>query len=837
MKHFLPGRNSLLLASLAALLLLGASYASFIGLGNASRHLIHRYFADHRMEVDIGGLSIDPFRGLVVRDVIVYDSQDRDARLARIKHANIDLSLSSFLEKRLVVDRIELHDTELTFPRIRGSAGNRPLQIRGLDALLHVRGDRLQITRAQGRTGNVRVRLDGELGLPAARGSEGAPGPSQAGKGQPAALAPAPGATWKLLARVADELSQLSFDERPRSALDLQAGGDLGRPDSLHLGFRLRARGFAWRNYRFRGGEMEGRFSRAGLEVTRLLMHDAEGSIRGGFTLPDPGTRLEIHAESTLDFDNFLRTALKSEFLPDTLRFHPSPTLRVSGVLDLDKPYRLEDLPVELSGSIEGQYLEAWGSLFQGYRADFHLAGPRFFFRNARLEHRSGVAEGRFIHSQEDGVRYAVQFRMDPAMLNPFPFPDGVKRFLRKWEFEDQSNVVLELAGEGPQRNPGTWRNTGSVNLSRCRFRGAPLRYFVAHFSFDRDRYVFKDFRTEFLPDPQWGYPGGPIEGDSVVHSPSTGVTDIRQVRGRLHPAQAARCFSTTIAEHLDAYRFSHPPEITMQGVLDTRKGQRTNLVLRFDADDPLQLPLGSEVIEAENLEGEMRIFDDTLTASGLRASLLGGSATGLLVVKDLFNQRTYDAEVSFSDLEMNALARRFLNMETGPGRVSGRFAWSGTGPDPESIDGQGRLSLTGSKLAETPILSGLSDLLARSLGESPLARADVSDAGASFRLGDGSLEFAEAFADVGSFRLSGSGRIDLAGLALDTEWSLANREASGILLSVLYRVLGSYSCAGTLTKPDWRLVKPLPPSPNSGQPFTERLRQEIERSLPGQEP
>ncbi len=836
MKRFLAGRSRLLLVVSGLLVLLAGAYGAFIGFGNAARQLIYRYFADHSMEVDIGGLSIDPFRGLIVRDVIVFDSEDRDVRIARITHANIDLALSSFVEKRLVVDRIELHDTDLTFPRIRESVGNRPLRLRGLDALLHVRRDRLEITRAQGRVGNVRVRLQGDLGLPGAQGARAAPERRRAEGGPPDPSSPEPGSSWKLLARIADELSHLSFEERPRSALDLHASGDLGRPDSLLLGFRLRARGFAWRNYRFLGGEMEGKFSRAGLEVARLRLHDAEGAIRGGFTLPDPGTQLEIHAESTLDFDNFLRTALGAKFLPETVRFHPSPLVRVSGLLDFDKPYTLEDLPVELSGSIEGKYLEAWGSLFQEYRADFHLAGSRFFFRNVKLEHRSGAAEGQILHSPEDGLRYSLQFRMDPAVLDPFPFPDGVKRFLRKWEFEDQSNVVLELTGAGPQRNPVTWRNSGSVNLSRCRFRGAPLRYFVAHFSFDRDRYVFKDFRTEFLPDQQWGYPGGPMEGDSVVHSPSTGVTDIRQVRGRLHPAQAARCFSTTIAEHLDAYDFASPPEITMQGVLDTPDGERTNLLLRFQADDPVALPLGSHSIEAQNLEGELRIFDDTLTASGLRASLLGGSAAGLLVVNKLFSERNYHAEVSLTDVEMNALTRRFLNMETGPGRAGGRFGWSGTALDPESLSGQGQLSLTGSNLSETPLLSGLSDLLTRSAGESPLTRAQVSEARASFRLSDGSLDFTEAFADIGSFRLTGSGQIDLSTLALDTQWSLANREASGILLSVLYRLLGSYSGAGTLTKPVWRLEKPLPPQ-NPGQPFTERLREELERSLRDREP
>ena len=78
------------------------------------------------VEVTFGSLAVEPFRGLVARDVRVYDSPQRLRTLARVNEVIVEGNYANAVRGNLFVDSLTLVDAALDGPEILAPAA-RPI--------------------------------------------------------------------------------------------------------------------------------------------------------------------------------------------------------------------------------------------------------------------------------------------------------------------------------------------------------------------------------------------------------------------------------------------------------------------------------------------------------------------------------------------------------------------------------------------------------------------------------------------------------------------------------------------------------------------------------------
>ncbi|MGA7273611.1 MAG: hypothetical protein WBX14_02095, partial [Candidatus Udaeobacter sp.] len=82
------------LAVLAAMfgVIAGGYYLARRGFGREWRYRVVEELHKRGVEAEIGRLTLDPFRGLVARDVRIFDYENRENTLARINEVSLDIN-------------------------------------------------------------------------------------------------------------------------------------------------------------------------------------------------------------------------------------------------------------------------------------------------------------------------------------------------------------------------------------------------------------------------------------------------------------------------------------------------------------------------------------------------------------------------------------------------------------------------------------------------------------------------------------------------------------------------------------------------------------------------
>src|SRR6516165_5064635 len=68
------------------------------------------------VEAAIGHLTLDPFRGLVARDVRIFSYKDRSETLAFISEAALDINYAAFFHHEPFLNALDIRNAEVTLP-------------------------------------------------------------------------------------------------------------------------------------------------------------------------------------------------------------------------------------------------------------------------------------------------------------------------------------------------------------------------------------------------------------------------------------------------------------------------------------------------------------------------------------------------------------------------------------------------------------------------------------------------------------------------------------------------------------------------------------------------
>ena len=205
----------------------GGYYLARRGFGREWRYRVVEELHKRGVEAQIGRLTLDPFRGLVAKNVRIFDYRNRENTLALISEVSLDINYAALIHHEPFLNALDVRDAQITFPIKTAEGKASRAQLTNFRAHIYFPPEQIYVSQAEGTFCGIRVSARGQL-------------IKRANYQPSASITPE---EWQkrlsLAQRVVTELQKFSFPAGPPS-LQLKFSGDIAELENARVEATLR---------------------------------------------------------------------------------------------------------------------------------------------------------------------------------------------------------------------------------------------------------------------------------------------------------------------------------------------------------------------------------------------------------------------------------------------------------------------------------------------------------------------------------------------------------------------------------------------------------------------
>lgn len=424
-----------------------AWYAYDKGFTKKWRGYVTEEFRKQGMEVSLRRLTLDPFRGLVAKEVRVLDAKDKKRTLAVIDEVLLGINYAEAMRGGTFLETLDLRDANLSLPLDPKNPRGERVEITKLNARLFLPPQQIYLARAEAEIQGIRIYAAGRLINP--RGFQ------LRKENETRAIA-------KIAERVVDEIKAMKFGaEAP--LLTVQFSGDLAVPEKLAVDVRLSGSDIQWRDYPCEEVAFAANLRNGVIEVQRCELRDSKGTLQAHASYEPTSRRVQLRVSSGIDLPALLRSTPLRGWLNDWAFYSPP-------LVELGASFELADVSkIKYSGNIALQKFAYKSVIFDGLHADGSWDGRRWSVRDLSLSHKTGQLTGDFMQLPGD-FRARVQSTISPKLIAPLLTGKASKWFS---QFDFQDSPTFEINVWGPRLDPEA-SATGRLRIGRANSRRTP---------------------------------------------------------------------------------------------------------------------------------------------------------------------------------------------------------------------------------------------------------------------------------------------------------------------------------------------------------------------------
>lgn len=759
-----------------AVLLLGAVcagswYLGKKGFGRTTRQRVVTELHKHGVEASIRRLTLDPFRGLVARDVRIFDYHDRNYTIAEISRVALDVNYAKLWQGKEFLNALDVRNARVTLPLPKNAPPNavHP-QVTTLNAHIYFPPEQIYVSQAEGTFGGVRISATGQL----IRRADHQPSKELTEEERQRRL--------ELLLRVHSELSIIRASSPPK--LQVKFSGDLAQLENAHVEASLRADRLQRGNYEARQLIIAGDFSGQSLTISQCEWNDRLGRLTAsGVWRREPGT-VEFRAQGNLDVRILLESFGADRFLHD-FEFPAAPRIDVQGSAHFSPT---TTLTWQALGHVQADRFSYRGVPFLSGSAEFSSDGTRSIVRDLRVQHASGQLTGRVFDAPGD-FRLDFASSIDANALRGFA-PADMREFVSEWEWPHAP--VLQVSIRGPGRNPETWSGDGKLQVDRGRFRKIAFNSASSDFHFNDGAVTYENLHV--VRDE--GVASGTFVYDFKHHE-----TRLTNVRSTLRPIDAIFWVDPTMYKAVLPYKFHKPPTVVVNGVYQFHGGKNTRLEVNVDAPSGVDYFFLGKTLNFNRISAKLIFTDDRLQIAQLDSTIFGGSAHASADISLARNDKHYQAKAAVEHINFPAFTDLYFKYKSANGQLDGNMEWTGTSDVARTMVGSGKVVLRNGDVLAIPVFGPLSDLL-HAIFAGKAGYSVARDASATFTMRNGVIHTNDMKISGKIFSLRGDGDIHFGDDRLDLNVRVAP-EGPASLLSPIYKIF-EYKGEGSLGKPNW---------------------------------
>ena len=758
----------IIIVAISALLASGW-YLGKKGFGREWRRKLVEELHKHGVEASVRRLTLDPFRGLVARDVRIFDYKKRENTIALISEVSLDINYAALLHREPFLNAIDVRNAQLIFPvQANGAKAVKP-QLTNFRAHVYFPPEQIYVSQAEGVLCGLRVSATGQL----IKRQNYAASPETSAREWQQRL--------KLLQRIVTELGKFTFPgDTPR--LQVKFSGDLSQMEDARFDATLRGNRIQRAAYEIKNLFATAEWVNQKLSITQCEWSDDLGSFVGRADWSRQNGIADFQARSTLNMKSFLDSLGFGDFLSDTI-FNAPPLLEISGSLPLGETRAAKRVIGRIAlGNFTYKTIP-----FTGLNADFSWDGERSMLREIRLRQSTGELAGDLLDAPND-FRLNLESTINPTALHAL-LPADFHSFLAEWEWPRSPTVHLVI--RGPNRAAKTWSGDGMVAMERARFRGVWMNSASANLHFANGAMTYDNLRVT----RDEGIGTGSFTYDFAKHE-----VRVVNVKTTLRPSEAIYWIEPKLAKPVAPYKFRQPPNLTANGVVQFHGGKNTHLEITVDGPSGMDYVFLGKTLPFDRVNAQLLFTDDRLQLSDVQGTLFSGFVRGAADISLAKNDAHYRANLRSEGIDFELLTDRYFNYRTTHGRMDGSYDFSGLGDDPRTMHGTGKVTVTNGDVFAIPIFGPLSQLIAHLVPGTGYSVAH--NATTTFSIKD-SVAHTNDFKVAGKlFEMLGHGDIHFLDDRLDFDVRI-NANGPGLVLLPMYKLF-EYHGEGSLTKPIW---------------------------------
>jgi hypothetical protein len=748
----------------------GGYYLAKRGFGRQWRYRVVEELRKRGVEASIGRLTLDPFRGLVAKNVRIFDYKNRDNTLALISEVSLDINYAALIHHEPFLNALDVRDAQIILPlRTANEKGDRAV-LTNLRAHVYFPPEQIYVSQAEGIFCGIRISATGQL----IKRENYQPSPALSAE------------EWQrrlLMAQhVVNELQKFRFPGTPPS-LQIKFSGDVAEIEKARVEATLRGDRLQRGSYEIKDVSADAEWNNQWLTVAHCEWNDALGGFAGRASWNVAANNASFQARSSLDLKGFLDAFGLGEPLA-SIEFQAPPAVELSGSIDFGADHFRPNIIGHLAfGGFTYKKVP-----FSDLTADFSWDGERTLVRDLRLRHQTGQIRADLFDAPTD-FRLNIESTISPEAVRGIA-PRELNQFLKDWEW--QRSPAIHLVIRGQDHNPGTWKGDGTVVLGRSRFRGTWMNSADTKIHFADGALSCDDLHVT----RNEGSGSGSFTYDFKKHEVS-----VSNIKSSLNPAEVIFWIDPKVWNTVAPYKFRRPPSVTANGLYQFRGGKNTRLEVKVDGANGMDYVFLGKTLPFDRISARLLFTNDRLQIVDLRGGLLSGTVRGNADISLARNDPRYRANISVSDMNFPLLTDLYYNYKTALGLLNGTYDFTGVGSDPRTMRGRARVQVTDGDVFAIPIFGPLSGILNRILPGSGYSIA--RRATATLKVDDGIIRTDDFDADGTLFSMLGHGDIHFLDDKLDFNVRL-NMKGPGVLLTPMYKLF-EYAGTGSLKKPDWR--------------------------------
>jgi hypothetical protein len=752
-----------------AALIGGGWYLAHQGFGRKWRQLVVDELHKRGVEASVGSLTVNPFRGLVAKDVRVYDYKHREKTVARISEVSLDINYAALFHHQPFLNALDIRNAQLTLPMAGLTGKMGEAQLTKFRAHIYFPPEQIYVAQAEGLFCGVRISTNGHL----------------IKRANVPPSSPLSDEEWQkrlvLLQRVINELQKFTFPATP--ALQVTFSGDLAEMENAHIEAALRAEKVRRDKYEMRDFSAAAEFSNQVLRLTGCQWTDNAGAFSAGGSWSRQSNEAKFEARSNIDLKGFLEAFGFGHILADTT-FSAPPVLAVSGEANFGAGHP----QFKLLGNLSAPNFTYRAVAFSQLNTNFSWDGERTLLRDVHVQNQGGQLNAELLDAPND-FRLDIDSTINPVALRAFVSPE-LQQFLGEWEWPRPPNVHLAIRGQN--HKPTSWTGDGTIALERARFRGIWMNSASARVRFGDGAVTYDNLKITRSE----GVGTGGFAYDFKKHE-----VRITNLKTSLYPNDIIYWIDPKLARTVAPYKFKQPPSVSGNGVYQFGGGKNTRLDLNVDSTGGMDYAFLGKTLPFDKIAGKLIFTDERLQINELKGSLFAGSVRGNADISLAHDDPKYRASIVVDRVDFPRLTDLYYNYKTSQGQLSGSYDFTGLGGDARSMRGTGKLEVTNGDVFAIPIFGPLSGLLNAVL-PGKLGYSIARKATGSFTIKEGVIH-TDNFETAGAlFSMLGHGDIHFLDDKLDF-YVRMNANGPGILLTPMYKLF-EYTGEGSLKHPDW---------------------------------
>lgn len=778
MKRFILISFKIFLLLLTIGVLWGSWYLYYKGFSSSWRKRVSEELSKNGINLELRRLTLDPFRGLIAKDVKIFDNQEDAQVIAVVSEITLDINYSNLINRLPFLNAIDLRDTHLDIPARPGKKSSVIIPVRNLNARIMFPNQQVRVSQFECDVYGFKFITSGTLLIP-----EGySPSIRQDTEGS---LSGFDNFAKKTLPTILDELQKLQHPEGPVT-IRWEFTGDISKLEEIRIeNGSITTPELQYQSLQFSDVQTKFSLHQLHLQIPQFQFSDSHGKFfaSGNFNIPDLMGKIQLR--STLDIQ-----PLVQQFIPRRVAgeftFYAFPQLEA--ILNLNLKAEKNEEKFRLLGSLSSERFALRNVHFQRFFMDFSTDGKCFLARNIHLSHLSGSLSAQVFYAPED-FKFTFSSSLDPLAFLPLLSGKAAEE-LAKWKFH--SPPVARFSGSGSKPDFAFITATGSLQLGPAIFRGIPLLSASADVNIADRAFTYHNIKLTRKEGSASG---------TFTYDFGRGLAILQDVKGNLIPGDVIQWVEPKILKDIAPYRFNAPPQWELDGRIQFRGGNDTDLTVLLNAPQGMSYTLLGKDLPVESTSGRLEFKRHLLKIRDVKGNLFDGTFTFNGDVSIKKEDPGYSATVQLDRLDFEKVTKLYFNYDDSNGHLSGDFRFATSGKNPADIEGIGNFHVMDGDVFAIPVFGPLSSILHTIIPT--MGYSNAREATASFSVKDGII-ITDDFQVIGqSFSMLGNGKLFFLEDKIDFNIRINAKGVPGILLRPVSKLF-EYVGKGSLKSPTW---------------------------------